>query len=198
MPLATPEDGTRVGEIIGEAFTTDPVSRWTMGSDRAIRALFALLAKELYLPWGHCCLLEDKAATMWLWPNQTKDLSLWIQLRLALILRDGVSLKYLFRALAVDAAMAHRRPREPHMYLFTVGVLPQDRGQGLGGRIIRESLQHADRMGLPSYLENSNPANTGLYQRLGFVARETFEPAPGCPPMTTMLRPPQSETIHGL
>ncbi len=193
MPLASPTDAVRVGEITGEAFTTDPICRWTMGSDRAIRELFALMARELYMPWGHCCVLEDQAATMWLWPNQAKHLSLLNQLRLALILRDGLSLKYLSRALAVDAAMARRRPREPHMYLFTVGVLPGARGQGLGGRIIRESLGHADRMGLPSYLENSNPANTGLYQRLGFVARETFEPAPGCPPMTTMLRPPQGE-----
>lgn len=193
MTIATAEDRQLVGDIIGEAFREDPVSVWTLGTPRAIRATFSLLAERLYLPQGHCRVLDEQAATMWLWPNQRKALPLAAQLQLAATLRSGLSLRYLHRALIVDAAMTQRRPTEPHLYLFAVGVLPGARGRGLGGAIIRETLAVADTLGLPSYLENSNPRNSGLYQRLGFQALETFHAAPGCPPITTMLRPAASD-----
>lgn len=189
MSIAGPDQGGRVGEITGEAFVDDPVARWSLGSEAAVRQVFAMLCDELYAPVGHCRLLDDAAATMWLWPNQKKELSIWSQLRLAFMLRQGFSFSHVKRALTVDAAMVRLRPAFPHMYLFTVGVLPDYQGQGLGGRIIRETLAIADAMGVPSYLENSNPRNTGLYQRLGFQPQTTFEAAPGCPPITTMLRP---------
>lgn len=198
MTLASAADAQRIGEIIGEAFINDPVASWSLGSDDAVRAVFSLLGEKLYLPTGHCRLLDDAAATYWLWPNQNKHLSIGTQLAMAGHLRRGFNFRFLKRALTVDAAMSRRRPTFPHMYLFAVGVLPEARGKGLGGAIIRQSLVIADTLGVPSYLENSNPMNTGLYQRLGFVAQTTFEAAPGCPPITTMLRPPAEPAIDGL
>lgn len=188
MRIATGADAHLLGGIVGEAFRDDPVSLWCLGSPAVIRATFTILGQSLYLPRGHCCILDDQAATMWLWPNQEKALPLTAQLKIAGHVLSNVSPRHLQRTLALDAVMVRYRPREPHMYLFAVGVASSARGKGLGGEVIREGLALADAMGVPAYLENSNPANTGLYQRLGFKALETFRARPGCPPLVAMMR----------
>ena len=93
------------------------------------------------------------------------------------------------RAIAVDAAMRARRPVDAHFYLFAVGVLSTGRGKGIGRALITQVTAEADAMGLPCWLENSNPRNESLYRGLGFEVIETFAPVPGCPPLTTMRRP---------
>jgi ribosomal protein S18 acetylase RimI-like enzyme len=85
--------------------------------------------------------------------------------------------------------MRAKRPGQDHFYLFAVGVLPHGRGQGLGRALIRQMTDEADALGLTCWLENTNPRNEALYRSLGFEAVETFEPVPGCPPLTTMRRP---------
>jgi hypothetical protein len=49
----------------------------------------------------------------------------------------------------------------------------------------------ADRAGLPCYLENSNPANTGFYRANGFERVKLFEPGPGAPVLEAMWREPR-------
>jgi GNAT superfamily N-acetyltransferase len=72
-----------------------------------------------------------------------------------------------------------------------VGVDPLRQGRGLGSAILQEGLRRCDADGLPAYLENSNPKNTGLYERLGFEAIGLIQPA-DFPPMQPMLRRPRS------
>ncbi|MEM6957729.1 MAG: GNAT family N-acetyltransferase, partial [Myxococcota bacterium] len=93
------------------------------------------------------------------------------------------------RAAIVDHAMVSRRPTAPHYYLFAVGVLPEGRGKGLASALIRAGLDLADRDGVGAYLENSNPRNTPLYERFGFVAGTPFHANRGCPPLLPMWRP---------
>ena len=77
----------------------------------------------------------------------------------------------------------------PHYYLFAVGVRKGAQGKGLGGRLIREGLARADAEGAPAYLENSNPKNTPLYERLGFRPTAPLPLPDGAPPLLGMLRP---------
>ena len=62
-------------------------------------------------------------------------------------------------------------------------------GRGLGGHLIREGLTRVDTDGAPAYLENSNPKNTPLYERLGFKAIAPLPLPDGAPPLLAMLRP---------
>ena len=61
-------------------------------------------------------------------------------------------------------------------------------GTGLGKAILRPMLNAADREGLPCYLENTNPANSGFYMSHGFERMEVFELGDGSPPMEAMWR----------
>jgi GNAT superfamily N-acetyltransferase len=57
----------------------------------------------------------------------------------------------------------------PHWYLSVVGVDPEHKGKGIGGRLLQPILKRADAEGLPCYLETGNPFTLPFYQRLGFT-----------------------------
>jgi ribosomal protein S18 acetylase RimI-like enzyme len=88
---------------------------------------------------------------------------------------------------ALSDAMERTHPQEPHFYLYFLAVDPALQGMGLGSRILDATLKRIDEMGLPAYLENSNPRNTPLYKRAGFLARKNIAPE-GAPPLIPMWR----------
>jgi GNAT superfamily N-acetyltransferase len=93
----------------------------------------------------------------------------------------------LLRGSAMADAMEKNHPHHPHFYLSFVAVAPRLQGLGLGGAILEATVKRADEAGVPAYLENSNPKNTKLYQRAGFVAGKNIAPA-GAPPLIAMWR----------
>jgi len=83
--------------------------------------------------------------------------------------------------------MEKNHPHDPHFYLAFIAVAPRLQGMGLGGAMLDANLKRIDAQGAAAYLENSNPKNTRLYERLGFLARRNIAP-PGAPPMIAMWR----------
>ena len=76
----------------------------------------------------------------------------------------------------------------PHAYLGFLATHPQFRGQGIGQQLLAATLAHWDELGVPSYLESSNPVNLHRYERAGFVPRDQFaSPFTGAV-LTTMWR----------
>ena len=96
------------------------------------------------------------------------------------------------RGIRTGEAMEARHPAFEHAYLFSIGLRPAARGKGLGRRLIQPVLGACDRSGVPAYLENSNPANTGFYNACGFVQMgDPILVEPGAPPLVPMLREPR-------
>lgn len=188
---ATAADWRSLGLTIGTAFAEDPVSRWALGRPETITSVFTLAARKLYLPRGLCHIADGAGGTMWLGPGASKEPSLPVQLGLVARIIGGSGLGHVARGLKLQAAMQAAAPKEPHFYLFTVGVLPAARGKGLARRLLAPVLAEADARGLPCWLENSNPANTGLYLSLGFEPVDSLRPPEGCPPIVAMRRAPR-------
>jgi len=201
-----PADGIRtvgresvvaLAAITANAFRDDPFNNWMFQHQHRKHQMFATLARHVYAPRGFCQIYSengtDLAATMWMLPGgnmNTPTLGM-LGLLKAFALDDGLA--GLRRGLATGKAMAAAHPREPHAYLFTVGVTAQGRGRGLGRRLIEPVLAACDRTGTMAYLENSNPAaNRGVYNSLGFETVGIIEPVPGCPQMEAMKRPPRA------
>lgn len=84
-------------------------------------------------------------------------------------------------------AMEKHHPHAPHFYLAFVAVAPRFQGMGLGSAILEATLRRADETHAPAYLENSNPKNTRLYERAGFVTQKNISPN-GAPPLIGMWR----------
>ena len=84
-------------------------------------------------------------------------------------------------------AMEKHHPHDDHYYLAFVAVAPRFQGMGLGSAVLEATLKRADETHMPAYLENSNPKNTRLYERAGFVTQKNISPN-GAPPLMAMWR----------
>jgi len=186
-----------IGDIIADAFHDDPVTLWTLGEPRLTGAVFAALAKAVYLKRGFGAVVSaDGAAegggTLWLPPGAKKDVNILTTLSIAarVIVSGGVT--PVRRALAVDDLMLARKPKEAHYYLFAIGVRAAQQGKGLGRALMTEPLARCDAEGMPAYLESSKDTNIPFYRSLGFeVVEELRLPMDG-PTMWPMWRAPRA------
>ncbi len=83
--------------------------------------------------------------------------------------------------------MEKQHPHDNHFYLAFLAVAPRLQGMGLGSAILEATVKRADEARMPAYLENSNPKNTRLYERAGFVTQKNISPG-GAPPLMAMWR----------
>jgi GNAT superfamily N-acetyltransferase len=86
--------------------------------------------------------------------------------RLRALLGQGLGVAQ--RWAAVFARLDGLHPREPHRYLGTVGVAPDQRRRGVGTALVRHWCGLADRERVPVYLETDVPGNVPFYEREGF------------------------------
>jgi GNAT superfamily N-acetyltransferase len=187
---ATRRDWRQIGDITAEAFSEDPFNLWLFGGGRALRPLFRIMARDVYLKEGFCHLHGDEAATMWATHESNlrfPPLSLFQLMAAQMIHGRKGAIK---RGMAAGEALEKHHPHAPHIYLFTIGTRKAARGKGLGKAMLAPVLAAADRDGLPVYLENSNPANHGFYTSFGFEKIGEFSVLNESPPMAPMWREP--------
>lgn len=185
-------DAKLLADITADAFRNDPFNNWLFSGYAGMHRTFEVLARHVYGREGFCQIMEDQgedqAAAMWMLPGG----NLGTPLRALPALYGGLffngGLGALKRGKAAGEAMEVHHPTAPHAYLFTVGVKGTGRGRGLGRRLLAPVLEAADRTGTMIYLENSNPANRGFYNSLGFRRIELFDAMPGSPPLEAMQR----------
>ncbi|MGX7952307.1 GNAT family N-acetyltransferase [Tsuneonella sp. HG249] len=188
---ANRRDARQVGEITGDAFHDDPFNRWMLGTPAGITGVFRAMARYVYVPRGYSYRLGEEGAAMWMLPGgdgtppwQATPAFLW-----AIYGRSSRGAGK--RVDHAVAAMQAAHPTFEHAYLFTIGVRRRAQGKGLGRKLIAPVLAACDRLGLPAYLENSNPANRGFYGANGFERVGMIEAEPGAPPLEAMLRQPR-------
>jgi len=189
---ASRSDWKQVAEIIGTAFANDPVAQYVFGTPRAILSSMRVLAREIYVPMGYSFLHGNKGATMWMPPGMETKYGLGAQIAMGIGMVRFATKGAMNRAMAMSEQIQAHHPTAPHMYLFTIGALPLARGQGVGKALLAPVLAACDRDGVPVYLENSNPANSGLYGAHGFEALATFRVGGDGPVMEPMWREPRT------
>jgi ribosomal protein S18 acetylase RimI-like enzyme len=194
MRAASRDDWRQVGAITAEAFAEDPVNLWIFGNTAPMAPVFSALARHVYLPRGICHISADTGATMWSHSSADRELPLLPTIGLVTALLGKGTKGAVKRALGASAAMQREHPKTPHLYLFTIGTRKAARGKGLGKALMAPMLAAGDRAGLPCYLENSNPANTGFYRSHGFERVKLFEPGPSAPPLEAMWREPRASS----
>jgi ribosomal protein S18 acetylase RimI-like enzyme len=79
------------------------------------------------------------------------------------------------RAGQVDWAVERLRPRDPHVYLYLLGVSPAFQRRGVGAALVEAVVSHALSRGLPVCLETMSPSNPGFYAKQGFEVFEECE-----------------------
>ena len=193
---ANDADTAPLARLLAAAFQTDPVFDWIArpGRRRAevMEAFFFWLLRTRAIPFGEVWTSEGVTA-VWIPPDAPASPGgFFDQLRLMPMFLRLCGFPRLLRGSAMGDAMEKNHPHERHFYLAFVAVAPRLQGLGLGGTILEANLKSIDAQAVPAYLENSNPKNTRLYERLGFMARRNIAPS-GAPPMIAMWRPARSE-----
>lgn len=188
------QDVSELAAITADAFRHDPFVNWMLKSQKHKLQMYTILAKHVYAPRGFCQIYEEdgvgQAATMWMMPGgNTKESFLGsLSLMKTFAMDDGIS--GMKRGFFTGQAMEKQHPKEPHVYLFTVGVRGAARGRGLGRQMIEPVLAACDESGMMAYLENSNPANERVYNSLGFEHDAMIEPMAGSVTLQAMKRKP--------
>lgn len=172
---ATLADRATVTRTLARAFDRDPVTRFLVrqdaARDRAMAIAFDMSFRWLTLPFGEAWVAGDGAgAALWTPPGAW---SAWRAIIAGPRLAYAVGVSRLPKVLAAVARTQNVHPREPHWYLFAIGVDPSAQGHGYGSALLRSVLAQCDARREPAYLEASTRDNARLYVRHGF--RETGE-----------------------
>ena len=197
---ASAPDAGELADFFTSAFMTDPVFDWIArpGEQRAagLRRFFLWLLRVRAIPFGEVWMAGGgSAAAVWLPPGvPASPGGVIAQLRLVPMFVSLCGFPRLLRGSAMADAMEKNHPHDAHFYLAFIAVAPSLRGMGLGSAIMEATLQRVDARGAAAYLENSNPKNTPLYERHGFVRQKNIAPR-DAPPLIAMWRPAQPGQI---
>lgn len=170
--VATPDDVDEVARMLSAAFRDDPV--WGPAFPDPVRrveqstAFWRLIAGEAQRePWT---LLSpgDDAVAIWYPPGMT-ELGPEAEAGFDGFITDLIGAEGAAALARQGAPFAAARPSEPHFYLSLLATDPERRGRGSGMRLLDDSLRAIDELGLPTYLESSNPANDARYERHGYT-----------------------------
>lgn len=167
-------DIAELSQVLGRAFYDDPVMAWMLPDPvarrRKLHRVFAALTRHHHLSRGGVEVAAAGsvlgAAALWDPPGQWRH-TVGEQVRAApgLLLAFGAAMR---RGQQAEELMQRHHPEEPHWYLAVIGSDPSVRGSGQGQALMRSRLDRCDAEHAPAYLESSNPANIGYYQRFGF------------------------------
>ncbi|MGY1631051.1 GNAT family N-acetyltransferase [Geodermatophilus sp. SYSU D01186] len=194
---AAPDDVPAAAEALADAFADYPWTRWTVDADGhgdRLRALHHLYLSAVAVPFGHVDLGEagQELVGIAVWvPSTGVPDGVW-----AHVGPTAAELAGHRAAAAAEAEeeLAGRRPREPHLTLASLGVVPHRQGQGVGAALLAPGLGRADRDELPVWLETSAERNVRFYRRLGFALTDVVDLPRGGPRTWLMLRRPGTTT----
>lgn len=188
VPLGASERSRAVATLAA-AFQDDPALSWLIPDAKTrparLKAFMAIVFDE-HLRFGRILGTPGcEAVTLWRPPGSVhRHQPIWHPgaLRYVPIFR-----RYLPQALATDAAIRKRLPRDERwMYLKYAGVRPDCQGKGLGGLAIRAGLAEAVQAGVPSVLETATESNVALYRSLGYAVASEWQVDETSPRFWTM------------
>lgn len=194
---ATPDDVPRLSRLFTAVFADDPVFGWLTREGRsrrqALERFFLRVLKSRTLPHGETWLAANGlAAAAWIPPySPPQSPSLLDDLSMVPTIIRLTGLARLTRGAAMAAAMTEAQPKQPCFYLAFIAVAPRLQGAGLGSLLLERTLARVDAARVGAYLENSNPRNLKLYERMGFAVTKEIIARPDAPPLFTMWRPAQ-------
>ncbi len=172
-----PEHNDLVTQVLTDAFMNDPLYQ-------AIFPVREARARALSDVWNGLLRYSQKygevyttpevaGAACWLSPGNTA-VTFMGQIRTGFafaraIIKFSAQERTTFMHAMNFIDVEHKRlVREPHWYLWALGVSPDDQGQGIGGGLIEPVLTRAEEEGIPCYLEAVTKPNVAFYEKRGF------------------------------
>jgi GNAT superfamily N-acetyltransferase len=189
---ANSADAGAIAATLAGAFDADPLWSWAFpdGKKRPAQyeAFFGLFV-ESAIPNGWVWTTDEAAAVAVWTPPGKNELNDEAEAKVEPFLTAELG-AHAEPVLQVMEQFEAARPEDQDFYyLSLLGTHVDHRGHGLGMGLLAANLAQIDEVGMPSYLESSNPANNARYERLGFEPRADFSTPDGQHTVTTMWRP---------
>lgn len=185
--------------VYTRAFMDDPISIWIAPDpaqrERGLPLYFRMAMRYAQRFGGEVHRSNDapRAVATWLEPEHSPP-STSGMLRsgmLRLLWASGLSDARRLLAFGDTLDRLHKRDvTQPHWYLWLLAVDPPFQGKGIGGELLRPTLQQVDRARLHCYLETARERNVSFYLRFGFRILRDEKPGPRGPRLWTLLRAP--------
>jgi len=130
-----PEDRARVTATIVLAFSTDPMTRWSLPDSAVYMAAFPELvrafASSAFEDGTVYATADHSGAAIWLGPGRESDLDALVG-----VLQANMRPERFEQGGGLFEQMDAFHPREPHWYLPLIGVDPAFQGHGYGARLM--------------------------------------------------------------
>jgi GNAT superfamily N-acetyltransferase len=192
--MARTADVDRVTATVAAAFATDPVWELALrrGDGRTVhhRAYWRLFVADA-VALGAVHLADDgSAVAVWI-PPGAPELTPETAVALEVFNEETLGPRGAAEMADLYERFEANHPTAPeHAYLSLLATHPEHRGRGIGQRLLAADLAGWDRIGVPAYLESTNPANDHRYRRAGFRPVGGFRSVRDDAPITTMWRDP--------
>ncbi|GMH57865.1 hypothetical protein TrST_g5891 [Triparma strigata] len=172
-------------DTLMEAFRADPIFRGVMVDDADYNSMapimFGSFSGLLMSAYGTVDVVEQNGAAVAVAQWEPAAMSLNAGLRMLVAIpklcwamgyKKSVMMLKMF---AVLESKRHELGGNAH-HLMTLGTNPEQQGKGMGSILIKKGIARATELGVPCYLESSNPKNIPFYLRHGFVEVGKYYP----------------------
>jgi ribosomal protein S18 acetylase RimI-like enzyme len=178
MIIATEKDRETVIDILSAAFNENQsvhyIVRQGRQRERSIRALMAYAFDVCRLS-GEVWLSDNRqACLLYIYPERRKMTisSVWLDLRLVV---QSVGFRGIKRALNREKQIKGRQPGGKRLYLWFIGVRPDNQQQGAGTRLLQQLIDVAAIESRIILLETSTERNLPWYRSLGFESYDELD-----------------------
>ncbi|GAB3179718.1 GNAT family N-acetyltransferase [Telluribacter humicola] len=178
MIAATDQDKKLVVDILSSAFNENQSVNYLIPQDgnrfKRIRALMDY-SYEVCKTAGKVVLSDDrKACALVLFPDQKKT-TLTSLVPMVRLIKNAIGVGNIGKAMNRESLIAKHHPQTPFYHLWFIGVQPEYKGTGIGGRLLRELMEEAKGMNRPVFLETSTMKNLPWYKKHGFSIYHNLE-----------------------
>lgn len=162
------QDREKIINILVDSFKGNKSVDFVVGKSAVGRRILMEYSLANCLENGEVYISEsEKSCVLIKYSDQKrKPLSLWIwDLKLAL---QGIGISRISKVLKREFSIKAVQPKEPFLYVWFIGVDPENQGKGEGSRLLKSVLELAKKKNLPVCLETSTERNFRWYENFGF------------------------------
>jgi GNAT superfamily N-acetyltransferase len=173
-PLATNQKNEAV-QLLARAFVTNPLHIAIFGADRLDRNE-AFFHRVFAVMKGQQFAAVDGSRILGIihWIDSTRCQVPFIdKLWMAPSMFRELGLRSTIRVVRWVSIWSKYDPREHHLHLGPIGVLPEAQGHGVGRQLMERYCNQLDTNNAIGYLETDRPRNVDFYMKFGFEVTET-------------------------
>lgn len=173
-PLA-PEQKEEAVRLLAHAFITSPLHAAVFGANPLARNE-AFLRIVLAAMKGELLAAADASRILGIihWADSARcQVPVTEKLRMAPSILMNLGLRSAVRMSRWVLIWSRHDPREHHLHLGPIGVLPEVQGRGIGRQLMQRYCNLLDEKNITGYLETDRLINVDFYTKFGFDVRKT-------------------------